>query len=74
MPSTGLDAADTIELAELLQFLDDWLATGHDQLSASLARFVGDHAYGIQTLRDDLARFTFLLGGDDGERLFSPEH
>jgi hypothetical protein len=47
MPSTNLDAADAIELAELLQFLDDWLATDHDQLSTSLARFVGNQAYGV---------------------------
>jgi hypothetical protein len=70
MPSTSLDTADAVELAELLQFLDDWLATDHDQLSASLARFVGSQAYGVETLRDDLARFTFLLGGNDGEHLF----
>ncbi len=70
MPSTSLDTADAIELAELLQFLDHWLATGHDQLNASLARFAGSQAYNVQTLRDDLARFTFLLGGNDGEHLF----
>jgi len=70
MPSTSLDTADAVELAELLQFLDDWLATDHDQLSASLAHFVGSQAYGVETLRDDLARFPFLLGGNDGEHLF----
>lgn len=59
MPSTSLDTADAIELAELLQFLDDWLATDPGQLGASLARFTGSQAYGIQVLRDDLARFTF---------------
>jgi hypothetical protein len=66
-------ALGTYKLAELLQFLDDWLATDHDQLSASLARFVGSQAYDAQALRDDLARFTFLLGGNDGEHLFPPE-
>jgi hypothetical protein len=70
MPSTSLVTADAIELTELLQFLDDWLAAEHDQLSASLARFVGSQAYSVQTLRDDLTRFTFLLGGNDGEHLF----
>lgn len=43
---------------------------GHDQLSASLAHFAGIQAYGVETLRDDLARFAFLLGGNDGEHLF----
>jgi hypothetical protein len=27
---------------------------------------------GVESLRDDLARFTFLLGESDGEDLFSP--
>ncbi len=70
--SISLDSADAVELAELLQFLDDWLATGHAPLNESLARFVGCEAYGVGSLRDDLARFTFLLGGSDGEGLFSP--
>ena len=70
MPGTSLDTADAVELAELLQFLDDWLATDHDQLSASLARVVGSQAYDVETLRVDLVRFTFLLGGNDGEHLF----
>ena len=63
---------DAIELGQFLQFLDDWLATDHTQLNESLARFVGCDAYGAAALRDDLARFTFLLGGSDGEGLFSP--
>jgi hypothetical protein len=29
-------------------------------------------AYDIAQLRDDLERFTFLLGGSDGEPLFGP--
>jgi hypothetical protein len=68
----SLDTADAIELAELLQFLADWLASDHDHLDASLQAFVGDAAYGIQQLRGDLNRFSFLLGGNDGEPLFEP--
>ena len=71
MPSTSLDTADAVELAELLQFLDDWLATDHEQLRTSLARFIGIDGYGVGTLRDDLVRFMFLLGETDGEGLFS---
>jgi hypothetical protein len=33
---------------------------------------VGCEAYGVESLRDDLARFTFLLGEGEGEGLFSP--
>ena len=31
---------------------------------------VGHPAYGLHALRTDLDRFTFLLGGTDGEDLF----
>lgn len=41
-------------------------------LEASLESFVGSRAYGTRQLRDDLARFIFLLGGSDGEPLFGP--
>jgi hypothetical protein len=57
---------------QLLQFLDDWLSTDHGPVDESLTRFVGCEAYGVESLRDDLARFTFLLGESDGEGLFSP--
>jgi hypothetical protein len=72
MPAVGLDTADAAELAELLYFLGDWLAADHDRLDASLRRFVGTAGYGVAELRRDLDRFTFLLGGDDGEALFTP--
>lgn len=68
----SLDAAGVMELTQLLEFLDDWLATDHGPVNESLARFAGCEAYGVESLRDDLARFTFLLGGSDGEGLFSP--
>jgi hypothetical protein len=66
----NLDTSDATELAELLQFLGDWLASEPDHLDASLTRFVGTHGYNLQTLRTDLDRFTFLLGGNNGEALF----
>ena len=68
----SLDAADGTEPGQLLQFLDNWLATDHGPVNESLTRFVGCEAYGVESLRDDLARFTFLLGESDGEGLFSP--
>jgi hypothetical protein len=68
-----LAPADAAELAEVLQFLSDWLARDQDHLEASLEGFVGNCAYGTQQLRDDLARFIFLLGGSDDEPLFDPE-
>ncbi len=67
-----MDASDTIELAELLEFIDDWLESDRDNLATSLARFVGSPAYGPDSLRHDCARFRFLLGFTDGEGVFTP--
>jgi hypothetical protein len=71
MPQTRLDQADAIELAELMTFLAGWLAADPDTLDASLTRYVGHPAYGLGQLNQDLHRFAFLLGGNDGEPRFS---
>ena len=70
MPTTSLDTSDAAELAQMLQFLSDWLGGDPAQLDASLTRFVGHRAYGAAQLQTDLHRFVFLLGGDDGQALF----
>ncbi len=72
MPGVTLNVSDAAELAEMLHFLRDWLRHDPGHLGASLASFVGNPAYGIAQLGEDLDRFTFLLGGDDGESLFGP--
>ena len=72
MPEVRLDAADATELAEMLQFLDGWLARDPARLAASLEEFVANPAYGLAQLRGDLERFVFLLGGSDAEPLFGP--
>jgi len=71
MSSIRLDRGDATELAEMLTLLGDWLA-GPDrpQLAESLQTFIGVDAYGLADLNTDLARFTFLLGHNDGEQLF----
>jgi hypothetical protein len=52
-----------------------WLGgTDHAQLAASFGRFIGTQGYDLAELRTDLARFTFLLGHDDGEQLFGTGH
>jgi hypothetical protein len=73
MTATNLDLADTNELAELLQFIRDWLTTDYNNLDTSLTAFVGNPCYDLRQLRADLDRFTFLLAANDGETLFSPE-
>jgi hypothetical protein len=74
-PQVHLESVDAAELAEMLTFIDQWL-TGpdHAQLTASLTRFVGTDGYNLTQLRTDLARFTFLLGHDDGEQFFGIDH
>ena len=70
-PQVHLDLADSAELAEMLTFISQWLGgTDHAQLAASFSRFIGTQGYDLAELRTDLARFTFLLGHDDGEQLF----
>jgi hypothetical protein len=70
-PQVHLDLADSAELAEMLTFISQWLGgTDHAQLAASFSRFIGTRGYDLAELRTDLARFTFLLGHDDGEQLF----
>lgn len=61
-----LDIADAAELAEMLQFLSQWLTLDPVRLGPSLEQFVGHPAYGLTQLRADLERFAFLLGGDGG--------
>ncbi len=73
MRDMTLDLGDAAELAELLQFLRDWLDVEQDQLEHSLARFVGNPSYRLDQLHSDLDRFTFLLHGNDGEPLFQHE-
>lgn len=70
MPRMTLDTGDAAELAELLQFVRDWLTGDHDHLDTSLRSFVATCGYDLDQLRLDLERFTFLLGGNNGEVLF----
>ena len=65
--------ADAAELAEMLQFLSQWLDRDPACLGASLEELVGNPAYGLQDLHADLERFAVLLGGSDGEPLFGPQ-
>jgi hypothetical protein len=72
MPNFELDPADAIELAELLQFLANWLTADPEHLTDSLTNYLATPGYDLDQLRNDLNRFTFLLGGNDGEHLFAP--
>jgi hypothetical protein len=69
MPELRLDVVDAPSSPSCCS---SWVARDPDRLGASLEAFVGHPAYGTAQLRQDLDRFIFLLGGDDGESLFGP--
>jgi hypothetical protein len=70
-----LEGIDGAELVELLGFVRDWLGgPDREALATSLGRFVGSEGYDLAQLRADLARFMFLLGGDDGHLLFGADN
>ena len=73
MPQTRIDTADAIELAEILQLIAGWLAADPATLTPSFLAHIGHPAYGLDALRADLDRFTFLLGGNDGEFLLGED-
>ena len=72
MPATRLDAAGAAELAEMLQFIAGWIAADPGRLGPSLRDWAGHPAYSLDSLRADLERFAFLLGGSDGEHILGP--
>jgi hypothetical protein len=73
-PHALLELGDAAELAEVLALISHWLGgDDHAQLAASFHRFIGAEGYDLTALRTDLARFTFLLGDDDGEQLFGTD-
>jgi hypothetical protein len=70
MPTIRLDTADAIELTELLQFVKEWLISDNEA-KASFAQFVGSPGYDAAGRCTGIERFSFLLGGNDGEHLLA---
>lgn len=68
----ALAPQDAAELGQLLRFVGDWLAAAPGSVSESFAHFVGADGYDINSLRDDIAGFTFLLGEGDPDELVDP--
>jgi pimeloyl-ACP methyl ester carboxylesterase len=62
-PAVTLHALDAVELAELLEFVHDWLGSDNPGVGDSFRRFTAG-GYTLDELRADLARFAFLVGGD----------
>jgi hypothetical protein len=73
MTKVQLDGSDAAELADMLTFIGDWLTSDPLTLTGSLEKFIASTAYTTGTLRTDLARFAFLLTGDDATHLFGED-
>jgi len=66
-----LPAEDAVELAELLEFLADWIEHNTARAERALIPFVSwGSGYDVAGLRADLARFAFLLGGSNPTLVF----
>jgi hypothetical protein len=70
MTTAQLNGSDAAELAEMLTLIGDWLTSDPLTLTSSLEKFTGSTAYTTSMLRTDLARFAFLLTGEDAAHLF----
>jgi hypothetical protein len=73
MTRTCIDTTDAIELAELLQLITRWLTAHQATLAPSFLTWIGHPAYDLNALSNDLNRFAFLLGGNDGEYLLGQD-
>lgn len=69
-----LQAEDAVELAELCEFLADWIEHNHTRADRALIPFVSEcSGYDTAELRADLRRFAFLLGGTNPRLIFGDE-
>lgn len=69
-----LQAEDAVELAELCEFLADWIEHNHTRAGRALPPFVSwCSGYDAAELRADLRRFAFLLGGTNPRLVFGDE-
>ena len=73
MTTVQLDGSDAAELAGMLTFIGDWLTSDPATLTGSPGKFTASTVCTIGALRTDLARFTFLLTGDDAVHLFGED-
>ena len=61
IPTVALDELDAEELAEICQFVADWLWVVPEEVAASFEAFVGSPHYPLRELRHDLASWAERL-------------
>ncbi len=70
-----LQAEDAVELAELCEFLADWIEHNTKRADRALIPFVSWFScYDAAGLQADLRRFAFLLGGSNPTLVFGHDH
>lgn len=65
-----LAAEDATELAELLEFVADFIDHDLKRAGEALRAFVTSRGYDAASLKADLHRFAFLLGGSSARLVF----
>ncbi|MDA8385154.1 MAG: hypothetical protein M0Z88_02685 [Actinomycetota bacterium] len=54
LPVISIDQAEAVELIELLEFVEVWLASAGPTINEAFRRFVGTDAYSLTALRAEL--------------------
>lgn len=67
LPVVSIDQADAMELIELLEFVEAWLANAGTTVDATYRRFIDADAYPITALRADLLAWAARLALAPGE-------
>lgn len=67
LPIIGIDQADAVELIEILEFVESWLAHADPAIAADFERFVGSDGYPLTELRIDLVTWAARLGLAPGQ-------
>jgi hypothetical protein len=61
LPLIGIDQCDVVELVEMLEFVESWLAQAEPAVAADFERFVGAEGYPLVELRTDLIAWAVRL-------------
>lgn len=61
LPFIGIDQGDVVELIEVLEFVESWLALAEPAVAADFERFVGAEGYPLVELRSDLIAWAIRL-------------
>jgi hypothetical protein len=61
LPFVRIDQADAVELVEILEFVESWLARAAPAVGIDFERFIGSDGYPLTELRTDLIAWAARL-------------